>query len=55
MKPKIIKNKYGKLVFIDSKGREWYADNLQELVDLARKLRNVNSTLDYYFSDTEED
>jgi hypothetical protein len=48
MKEKII-NKNGKFIFVDNKGREWYPENLQDLIDLVRKLKDINETAEYYF------
>jgi len=42
-----------KNVFIDSKGKKWDAENLDELIGAVRDLRRSNDTFEHYF-DIEE-
>ena len=47
-KPKIIK-KYGAYIFVDNQNREWWIDNLKDLVNIVRNLSEANRVARYYF------
>ena len=54
MKPRIveiknIETKKKDFVFRDKDGRDWHPENLQDLVNAVKKLKDINETADYYF------
>lgn len=53
-KPRFEKDKKGQTIFIDSKGRIWTDETLDDLIKAVFKYAEFKDTVDYYFDVIEE-